>query len=326
MKIVIKCDGLPLAVKVMGGLLSTRSRSEREWEAVLNHHAWSVAGLPKELDRRIYLSYEDLSSQQKQCFLYCSFFPKGTCIRRRIVIPMWISEGFIQPYTDQSSSHDDQLEEIAAEHFQELVTRNLIEPENSLAAYHCEMHDVVRSFVEFMAREESLVVQDMQVASGRNDSLIHRLSIGPTSLVPGLAALQKQECVRTLFINSKINFDLSDSLNSFFMLRVFCINGGDCDRGLRDDIDDMKFLQHIVLLGSVHLENLPRTIIQLMHIRTLDMYGSNANVVIPKKFGGLRSPCTHQHRAERPDHKETSTIRTMCESKVSQVDLQQEAA
>ncbi|TKW02736.1 hypothetical protein SEVIR_8G259500v4 [Setaria viridis] len=307
MKIVRKCDGLPLAVKVMGGLLSTRSRSEREWEAVLDHHAWSVVGLPKELDSRIYLSYEDLSSQQKQCFLYCSLFPKGTHILWRHVIPMWISEGFIQPHANRSSSDDDQLEEIATEYYKELIRRNLIEC-NPFNQYMCTMHDVVHSFAEFIAREESLVVQDMQVTSGSNDILVRHLSIGPTSLVSGLAALQKQS-VRTLFINSKIDFEL----NSFSMLRVLSIHGGDCDwlldslcqlRHLRylglegtnisrlpDNINNMKFLQHIVLQGSVLFENLPRTIIQMVHLRTLNMYQyqSNGNMVIPKEFGRLQN-------------------------------------
>ncbi|KAK8448293.1 hypothetical protein SEVIR_8G259600v4 [Setaria viridis] len=310
MKIVRKCDGLPLAVKVMGGFLSMRSKSEREWEAVLNHHAWSVSGLPKELDSRIYLSYEDLSSEQKQCFLYCSLFPKGTFILFRNVIPMWISEGFIQPQVDRSSSHDDQPEEIATEYYQELITRNLIEAQHPLTPYICTMHDVVRDFAEFMAREELLVVQDLQVASGSNDSPVRRLSIGPTTSVPGLAAVQQKESVRTLvIIMSKTDFELVDSLNSFSMLRVLYIHGGDYDRlvgslcqlrhlrylgldetnisRLPDDIDNMKFLQHIVLDRSVHLENLPRTIIQLVHLRTLDMYG--LNVVIPKEFGGLRN-------------------------------------
>ncbi|RLM70280.1 hypothetical protein C2845_PM17G15170 [Panicum miliaceum] len=76
MKIIRKCGGLPLAVKVMGGLLSTKPQNEGDWEAVLHHRAWSVDGLPEELDKRIYLSYEDLSPQLKQCFLYCSLFPK----------------------------------------------------------------------------------------------------------------------------------------------------------------------------------------------------------------------------------------------------------
>ncbi|CAO2144650.1 unnamed protein product [Urochloa humidicola] len=161
MKIIKKCGGLPLAIKVMGGLLSTRSRSEFEWEAVLKHHAWSIAGLPKELDNRLYLSYEDLSPQLKQCFLYCSLFPKGTYIRKRDIIPMWISEGFIQP-RHGSSSREDQLEDIANEYYRDLIMRNLIEPTegSTVNGYHCTMHDVVRSFAEFIAREETLVVQD----------------------------------------------------------------------------------------------------------------------------------------------------------------------
>ena len=92
MKIIRKCGGLPLAVKVMGGLLSTKPRSEGDWEVVLHHRAWSVDALPEELDRRIYLSYEDLSPQLKQCFLYCSLFRTG--ILQIEVFPMWISEGF----------------------------------------------------------------------------------------------------------------------------------------------------------------------------------------------------------------------------------------
>jgi hypothetical protein len=40
------------------------------------------------------------------------------------------------------------------------------------------MHDVMRSFAEFMARKESVVIQDNQIAS---DSL-HRMSVGPSNL------------------------------------------------------------------------------------------------------------------------------------------------
>ena len=166
MKIISKCGGLPLAIKVMGGLLSTKPRSEGDWEAVLKHHAWSVAGLPKELDNAIYLSYEDLSPQLKQCFLYCSLFPKGTTIWQSDVVPMWISEGFIHPPDRSSSSYDDWLEEIANGYYQELITRNLIEPESALTPYSCTMHDVVRSFAEFMSKEESLMVQDEQDGGG----------------------------------------------------------------------------------------------------------------------------------------------------------------
>ena len=110
LKIVRKCGGLPLAVKVMGGMLCTRSQSESEWEAVLNHRAWSAARLPEELDKRIYLSYDDLRSELKQCFLYCSLIPKGTTIKRVNMVPMWISEGFVQP-------QDDRLEEEAIKYY-----------------------------------------------------------------------------------------------------------------------------------------------------------------------------------------------------------------
>lgn len=62
MKIIEKCDGLPLAIKVMGGLLSTRHPSEREWEIVLNKNLeWEEHGSQEELNYSVHLSYDDRS-------------------------------------------------------------------------------------------------------------------------------------------------------------------------------------------------------------------------------------------------------------------------
>lgn len=143
MEILQKCDGLPLAIKVIGGLLSTRNTTESEWKAVLTNPAWSVAGLPPEIDSRLYLSYDDLPPQQKQCFLYCTVFPKGTNIPIEGVTEMWISEGFIQPPIRNDSLHDDHIKSRAREDYQNLTRRNHILPKKtySVTGNMCILHD-----------------------------------------------------------------------------------------------------------------------------------------------------------------------------------------
>lgn len=145
MAILENCDGLPLEVRVIGGLLSTRYPSEHEWKSILNKPALSLSGLPSELDNRIYLSYEDLSPQLKQCFVYCSLFPKGETLIQNVVTRMCISEGFIQPLDGSSTiSHEYGFEEMAIEYYQELIKRNLTETteEHSITGYECTVHDV----------------------------------------------------------------------------------------------------------------------------------------------------------------------------------------
>ncbi|TVU23260.1 hypothetical protein EJB05_25614, partial [Eragrostis curvula] len=302
-KIIKNCGSLPLAIKIMGGLLRTKPQTVLEWEAILKHRAWSVDGLPDELDHRLYLSYEHLSPQLKQCFLYCSLFPKGTIIYQRMIVWMWISEGFIQPPNGSSRS----LEEVANEYYNELIMRNLIEPVKnySVTKYECGMHDVVRSFAEFMAREESLVLHDDHVGS---IGLVRRLSIGSTKSIPEWALLQKQESLRTLIIRGRINIKPGDSLTSFSSLRVLDIEHLDCDRlvdslcqlrhlrylGFRgtnisklpDDIHRLRFLQHLVVRDCTSLEKLPNCIIKLAHLRSFRADGS-PDVLIPKGFGAL---------------------------------------
>jgi hypothetical protein len=42
MKIVRNCDGLPLAIKAIGGLLRTKGATEHEWRGVLHDPAWKM--------------------------------------------------------------------------------------------------------------------------------------------------------------------------------------------------------------------------------------------------------------------------------------------
>ncbi|KAL6908012.1 hypothetical protein ACP4OV_002182 [Aristida adscensionis] len=312
LQILRLCDGLPLAIKVMGGLLSTKFPNEREWKAVLESPAWSVAGLPQALDSRLYMSYADMSPQLKQCFLYCSvFISKSKLIYQAKITDMWVSEGFIQPLHGSIISQDDRLEEIATEHYQELITRNLIEPtkRHSLTRYECTMHDVVRSFAEFMAGEELLVLHQNRQTAGDSSGLVRRLCIGPTMPVAEWTMLQKHhKSLRTLVAFSRINFRPGDALGSFSGLRVLHIVDADIDgligslcqlRHLRylyldrtdisrlpNNIDKMKFLQYIILLDCKKLDHLPSNIRKLAHLRCLDISGSNVNVV-PRGLGGL---------------------------------------
>ncbi|CAD6255575.1 unnamed protein product [Miscanthus lutarioriparius] len=311
MEILENCDGLPLAIKVIGGLLSTRYPSEHEWKSVLNKPAWSLTGLPPELDNRLYLSYEDLSPQLKQCFLYCSLFPKGEELVHGLVTQMWIGEGFIQPPGGSTNSLQEyEFEEMATEYYQELIKRNLIEPtkEYSLTGYRCTMHDVVCTFAEHMAREESLVVVvgREQAATGMH---VRRLCIEQTVSVLDWGILQRRESLRTLIINSRVNFHLpDDSLSSFSSLRVLYILSADSNRlvpslsmlkhlrylhwedtdisRLPDDIQKMKFLLYISLVNYKKLCYLPGSIIKLVHLRSLNIRGSNVSVM-PKGFSVL---------------------------------------
>ena len=74
-KIVARCKGLPLAVKAVGGVLRFKDSLE-EWERVLDSELWELEGVQRGILAPLWLSYSDLSSPLKQCFLHCVIFPK----------------------------------------------------------------------------------------------------------------------------------------------------------------------------------------------------------------------------------------------------------
>ncbi|XP_062212089.1 putative disease resistance protein RGA3 [Phragmites australis] len=157
-KIVERCDGLPLAIKVLGGLLSNISRTRDAWVDVCNHFAWSIEGIDDDINKAIYLSFEELPSHLKQCFLLCSLFPKDELIRYGDIVQIWIAEGYVHNKPGSKLPED-----LGFEYYKELLSRNLLEPkEGSYRQLVCTMHDVVRSFAQYITKDEVVIVSEGQ--------------------------------------------------------------------------------------------------------------------------------------------------------------------
>ncbi|TVU26666.1 hypothetical protein EJB05_29221, partial [Eragrostis curvula] len=311
MGIIAKCDGLPLAVKVMGGVLLQKNRRRSDWEAVLKDSVWSVSQMPEELNSAVYLSYQDLDPLLKPCFLYFSLLPKSEIFDVHEIVGMWISEGIIHGNLDD-------LENIGREYYDELILRNLIEPDVSyMDQLVCSMHDVVRSFAQYIARDEALVAGEssqIDITSKLNSQNFIRLSLenkGSESDELEWMSLQEQISVRTLIsIGNNIKIKPGDSLVTFPNLRTLYVQNADFDQlaeslvklkhlrylsipdtnisKLPENIHKMKFLQYIDISDCVSLVKLPVSIGKLQDLRYLDLRWTSINSV-PRGIGRLTS-------------------------------------
>jgi hypothetical protein len=308
LQIIQKCDGLPLAIKVMGGLLCQKEKERCDWEKVQSDYIWSVSRMPEELNYAIYLSYEDLSPCLKQCFLHFSLKPKKIIAGVNQIVGMWISEGFVH-------GNSDRLEELGREYYKELILRNLIEPDNNKPGqYVSHMHEVVRSFALFVARNEALVSHNGETDTRKLTSQkFLRLSIetkGVESDGFECRILREQKSLRTLILKGNLKIQSGDSLITFSSLRVLHIQSTNCAtlvesvyqlihlrylavekcndiNSLPENIDKMQFLQYLSFFDCRNLLELPNGIVKLRELRYLGLEGIGA-ISVPRGLCALK--------------------------------------
>jgi len=104
-KIVEKCKGLPLAIRSLGGILLTK-REEREWIDVLQGDFWKLCEDKDNILPVLKLSYQNLSPQQRQCFAYCSLYPKDWVFERGELIQMWTAHGYLECSVEEQCRED----------------------------------------------------------------------------------------------------------------------------------------------------------------------------------------------------------------------------
>nr|XP_029118818.1 putative disease resistance protein RGA3 [Elaeis guineensis] len=265
MKIVEKCDGLPLALRTVGGVLRTKAKRQSEWLQVLHSPAWSFAKLPDGMMGALYLSYQDLPPPLKQCFTCLSLFPEDYLITRDPFVNSCMAEGFV---TSEGSMP---LHDVVEGYWRELVQRNLLQPDPSwYDEQGCRMHDLLRSLAQHIAQDECFV-GDAQAferkigASSSSSIKLRRLSIVDEKLetIPDL--IKEQTSLRTLLlIRSPLIHDLPEDL--FRKLRSL----------------------RVLDLSKTTINNVPTSLGDLVHLRYLDLHATPIRE-IPESIANLKN-------------------------------------
>ncbi|KAJ3701201.1 hypothetical protein LUZ61_004906 [Rhynchospora tenuis] len=149
----IKCGGLPLALIVVGGLLSRQHPTFNSWHKIFKKFSWQTDDGSK-CTEILVTSYEDLPIVLKPCFMYFASFPEDHQIKVKSLIRMWVSEGFIPELNNRT------MEETAEDYMEDLVQRCMIQVSRRSwngSIKYCRIHDLLRELAIEKAKENNFV-------------------------------------------------------------------------------------------------------------------------------------------------------------------------
>ncbi|CAN1245923.1 Putative disease resistance protein RGA1 [Linum grandiflorum] len=159
-----KCDGSPLAAKVLGGVMQGK-KSKNEWVRLLKSEMWNLKEVREEIFGPLALSYYDLTPELRQCFQFCAVFPKDYEMDKDQLIKLWISQGFV------GASGNEEAEDIGEEYFEILAARSFFQDfrqekyVGSLGKAYYKMHDLVHDFAQLLSKGECISMTRENISS-----------------------------------------------------------------------------------------------------------------------------------------------------------------
>ncbi|XP_043694331.1 disease resistance protein RGA2-like [Telopea speciosissima] len=258
-KIARKCKGLPLAASTLAGLLSSSS-DLNHWEEVLNSSMWDLE--ESDLPAALSLSYYFLPIHLKQCFAYCSVFPKDYIFKKQHLIQLWIAEGFIRRNTTRMK------DKAGGQYFDDLLQRSFFQRKSYVDGF--VMHDLVHDLAQAVSGE--LYGRfEYGMKSSRNFKETRYSSM---SCVNSINRDKNHDQKR---LSTLINVDgyscshrncLTDTFGRLRYLRVLDLYASKITM-LPDDIGDLKCLHYINLSFARDIERLPESLCDLFNLQSL---------------------------------------------------------
>ncbi|KAL3323871.1 hypothetical protein AABB24_038174 [Solanum stoloniferum] len=152
--IVQQCQGLPLSVIVVAGLLGKMDPTYDDWKKVEENLNSFFGTVSERCQSILTLSYNYLPQYLKACFLYVGGFPEDREINVSKLIRLWIAEEFVRGRSNK------RLEVVAEEYLEELIDRSLMlagkNGDNGMMRT-CKIHDLLRQLCLREAHTENVV-------------------------------------------------------------------------------------------------------------------------------------------------------------------------
>ncbi|XP_027157299.1 disease resistance protein RPM1-like [Coffea eugenioides] len=277
--ILDKCEGLPLAILAIGGLLASKDVNRiDEWELVRRCLGGELEGTGK-LDRVkkiLSLSYGDLPWHLKACLLYTSIYPEDCEIACYDLINLWIAERFVEGREGMS------IEDVAWNYLSELVNRSLIQV--SKVFYEgipnkCRIHDLLREVILLKSREQNMVTVTTGQPTTWPSEKVRRLVVhGSSSNNTQHHQQRRSYCfdhLRSFITVGSMSPLLSKTLlsgisRSSKLLKVLDFHGQETQEEIPNEIFKMFHLKHLDLYGT-RVERVPKAIGKLQHLEFLDL-------------------------------------------------------
>ncbi|GKC42060.1 NB-ARC domains-containing protein, partial [Tanacetum coccineum] len=295
--IVGKCEGLPLALIVLGRLL--RRKDDEGWKEMLDNEIWSLKEDEEEGDGIIpalKLSYHELPASLKQLFAYCSLFPKDDLFKKDDLVLLWMAEGFLH-----QSDHPRKLTEERLGHyyFEELLSRSFFQhapDDESLFVKHDLMHDLATSVAgDFFFRLEKEMGEDVRKLA--LEKLRHMSFVREKyEAYKKFMVFKEAYCLRTFLLvglkdwresNYLPNKVLADLLPQLPLLRVIYLSNYMISE-VPECIGGLKHLRYINF-SRTRITNLPETVCDLYNLQTLIVFGCSSLAKLPNNFSKLKN-------------------------------------
>ncbi|KAL9860487.1 putative P-loop containing nucleoside triphosphate hydrolase, leucine-rich repeat domain superfamily [Arabidopsis thaliana] len=270
------CGRLPLAVKVLGGLLAAQHTS-LQWKILSeNIKAYIVGGTSSNdndsssVNHVLSLSFEGLPNYLKNCLLHLASYPEDHKIYLEEVSYVLAAEGIAKHRHYRGAT----IRDVADLYIEELVKRNMVISERDMVTSRfevCQLHDLMREICLLKANEESFIqiVTDPDCGSSvhsQASSKSRRLVVYCTKTFNGEREINNSKLRSLLFISvDKYSFPMGSYIMELPLLRVLDLTRAEFKGG-----------------------KLPSSIGKLIHLRYLSLYLANV-IHLPSSLRNLKS-------------------------------------
>ncbi|XP_022717075.1 disease resistance protein RPM1-like [Durio zibethinus] len=270
-RILEKCEGLPLAIVAISGVLATKRRTVAEWETVYRSLGAEIEDNSKLINFKevLLLSFNDLPYHLKSCFLYLCLFPEYHLIEKMRLIRLWIAEGFVEVKEGKTQ------EEVAEDYLDELLNRSMIQvagTANDGRVRTCRIHDLLREIIISNARDQNFVAVVKDQNATWSDK-VRRLAMHNT--FPNAQHDKNVSHLRSLFM-----FGMGDPLscsstntllipNTCRLLKVLDLRGVPIQT-FPEEVINLRLLRYLSLRDT-KIKTIPSSIGKLQDLETLDL-------------------------------------------------------
>lgn len=266
-RIIPQLKRCPLAAETLGRLLKPMLDREH-WNQIAGSELWELKQEKYDILPVLRLSYLYLPSYLRNCFLFCSMYPKNHQFDKDTLVNSWIAAGLVE------SCKGGKLESNGYQYFEDLLHRSLLQKEsNSPTDSKYVMHKLIHDMAQLISEHECFIVKGETDLTKIPQGVRHLSIIGSSSLSEtNLIMVCKYKTLRSIVCHGVETYILTAVAKYWFeeLTKIRMLGFLSCEvNSLPENIDNLKLLRYLNI-SDCTFEELPQSFWRLQNLQIVD--------------------------------------------------------